>query len=183
MRKATVIMAVLLSCCLIGGAAFGYQYSVLFDPDAGGTDYNQEQIWGWDLEASIGEQTLGTTPVDFITHQQLGADGILNAGDTFYEEFTIALLNGVNAGGEGPTAGYQSYFGSIPSNLYLDVAFTGYIINYSDGGTPTTASDPSSILDDSYTSIFNTGSPANLYVDANSDKDYVSAYISQLRRM
>jgi len=106
--------------------------------------------------------------VDIVTHQQLGSDNILNNNDTFYERFTVDVLNGLGAP---PTyssvagGGYYNFgTGGVDSNLNMEVNLNGYITGYVAVGGNTVATDPNAITDDSYYSIF-TGGSSTMYID------------------
>jgi hypothetical protein len=171
MKKISYLFMVFIF--LLVGSSSAMAYSVMFDPDASGTTYANEQVYGWDLEAYQDASVNGLT-VDFATHQTLGADGILNDYDPFYESFTISVLNGLNSTLGG--TGMQNYGGfppTVPSaNVYLDVEFSGVIVNYSNGldGLNTTAADFENILDDSYYSNFTTGF-GTMYIDNDNNQN------------
>lgn len=172
MKKLTVLVGAVASIFIMSGMALAVPYAVNFDADAAGTWYSSQTIYGWDLEA-VAKESIGGNLVDIVTHQQLGADGILNDGDTFYENITVAVWAGLGA----PTAyasltpGYLGFPPTVPSaSLYIDIALDGYIAGVS---TPmdVTASNPGDILLSSFTSIFTNGS-ATMYVDANNNMTY-----------
>lgn len=172
MKKLTVLVGAVASIFIMSGMALAVPYAVNFDADAAGTWYSSQTIYGWDLEA-VAKESIGGNLVDIVTHQQLGADGILNDGDTFYENITVAVWAGLGA----PTAyasltpGYLGFPSTVPSaSLYIDIALDGYIAGVS---TPmdVTASNPGDILLSSFTSIFTNGS-ATMYVDANNNMTY-----------
>lgn len=179
-KSLSLFLFLLITCFFMSGTAFAIPIAVNFDSDAAGTDDSPTTIFGWDLEA-VAEETLpsGFGPVDIITKQGLGVDGVLGNNDTFTEAFTTDVLNGL-----GMPPGYapigQSYFIEFPAGtilydamLFIDVSLTGYITNYDGGidGVPTTALNPGAILDDTYTSIFDSGT-ARMYVDGNGNADY-----------
>lgn len=172
MKKLTILVGAFASILLISGMALATPYAVNFDADAAGTTYFVQEIWGWDLEA-VAKESIGGGFIDIVTHQQLGADGILSNGDTFYENITVQVLNGLGA----PPAygalqnGYEGFPPIVPAaNLYIDIALDGFIAGLA-GPANTTASNPSQILLNSFTSIFTNGS-ATMYVDADSDMAY-----------
>lgn len=191
MKKLGLILVSFGFAILLAGNAQAVPYAVNFDADAAGTTYGVQTIFGWDLEAFATETipvadnvTIfgnGTGQlVDIVTHQQLdgpnagNVSGVLGNGDLFYENLTIQVLNGLGAP---PTYaalpnGYEGFPPIVPpANLYIDLALNGFITGYSDGGTPTTASTPLSITDDTYTSIFSSGA-ASMYTDNNGDQIY-----------
>jgi len=176
-----ILLGILISLFLCSGAQ---AYSVMFEADGGGVilsptpvDYVEQEIWGFDQEA-VSKGTVGGISVDLETVQSLGADNILGAGDTFTDTFTASLLNGTLADGTpiGGTSesGYYTGFSSLgiaSANLYMDVTFSGYIFDYNDGGTQTVASNPDTILDDTYKSNYTSGS-ITLYVDGDGNETY-----------
>jgi len=173
MKKLTVLVGAVASIFIMSGMALAAPYAVNFDADAAGTVYGVQTIYGWDLEAVAKEYVGAAGPVDIVTHQQLGADGILNDGDTFYENITVAVWGGI---GQPPSysyliPGYLGFPPDIPSaNLYIDIALNGFIAGVLTPGN-VTATNPEDILLSSFTSIFTNGS-ATMYVDANSDMTY-----------
>jgi len=172
MKKLAILAGAFASILMISGMVVAAPYAVNFDADAAGTIYGVQTIYGWDLEA-ISKQSINGNLVDIVTHQQLGADGILNNFDTFYENITVAVL-----GGLGPPTAYQSlipgYLGFPPivpsASLYIDIALGGHVIGVS-SPVAVTASNPQDILLSSFTSIFTSGS-ATMYVDANNNMSY-----------
>jgi hypothetical protein len=177
LKKMSSLFVACASVALMSGAAEAVPYAVVFDADASASSYAAQTIYGYDLEAAQTQSVNGVT-VDFVTVQSLGADGVLGNGDTFTENITLVVLNGVDANGTAinNASGYYTYnIPSVisPSNLKVDIALGGSISNYSDGGTATTASTASTILDDTYSSSFTSGS-AKMYVDANNNNQYDS---------
>lgn len=194
MKKFALLIAVVCAVgLLVSAEAQAVPYPVWFDADNGGATYVPEIIWGWDLEAFPKEVVpapdlvtiFGTgtgTVVDFVTHQQLGGDNTLSNGDTFYENITVSVLNGLGApptyqalrAGVPGTGGYYTGFPPVvPSaNLYVDLQLSGSIANYVQGGVgATVANNPLTILDDSYTALFTAGNAA-MYVDMNNNQTY-----------
>ena len=185
-KKTLLIFSVLVFFMFFGGsAALAVPYSLMFDADAAGTNFDNQQIWGWDLEATATESVpvadnitiygTGTGAlVDIVTHQQLGADNILNDNDTFYERFTVDVSNGL---GSPPTysslgsTGYYNFSPSGDSNLNMEVSLNGYITGYVGVGGNTTATGPTAITDDSYYSIF-TGGLSTMYIDNDTNDLY-----------
>lgn len=164
---------------LCASSAFAVPYAVNFDPDADGTAFNTQTIWGWDLE-SVAEAQLpsGGATYDIITYQSLGSDNILNDDDTFTESTTVDVSNGLDS----PLTSYSGIapiYGELASptaNLFIDISLSGYVANYSNGGDgDTTASNAATnIGNDSYDSVF-TGGNATMYVDTGTaNKDYDS---------
>jgi hypothetical protein len=180
-------LIILASACIavlaIFGTAMADPYPLQFDPDASGATYSADTIWGWDLEAVAKERipvANGTTIfgngnnslVDIVTHQQLGADSLLNNGDTFYEAVTVQVLDGLGAPPTyaSITDSYKGFGNVVPSaKLYIDLSFSGHIENFL--GIATTAATPLNIQSDSYTSIFDNGL-ATMYVDNNNDHTF-----------
>lgn len=198
MRKIGILFCSMVAVLMIASGAIAVPYPLQFDADAAGGIYVPETIWGWDLEA-VAKQNIpvanGTTIfgngtgalVDFVTHQQLGADNILSNGDTFYEAITVNVLNGlgappaynpVRANAPGPGGYYNGFPPIVPSaNLYIDLMLGGAIANYVQGGVgPTNATNPLRITDDSFVSIFGAGG-ASMYVDMNANKTFDGADI------
>ena len=173
LKKMSALFVACASVALMSGAAEAVPYAVVFDADASGSTYAAQTIYGYDLEAAQTQNVNGKT-VDFVTAQSLGADGVLGNGDTFTENITLVVLNGVDANGTAINSASGYYTGggfATPSNLKVDIALGGSISNYSDGGTATTASNAATILDDTYTSSFTSGS-AKMYVDTNNNNQY-----------
>ena len=152
---------------VLGSTAMAVPYAIDFDPDGTGT-MSSDIIWGYDLEAiatdsiPIGDGTTtfggGTgAAIDMVTHQNLGADSILNNGDTFTEFLNVGVLNGL-----GPYPGYGAVpsNGAYPNDLTLMLALDGDISNYDSGsdGIDTTASQYYGVADDSFTANFLGGS-------------------------
>lgn len=173
MKKLSILMMV-AAFCLMTGSAMAVPYALVFDADSAGGTYAAQTIYGWDMEG-IGEDPLGGSMVNIITDVSLGANNVLGNGDTFTESFTLVLSNGLDAGlnaVNGQNGYYQGFPPIVPaSGLYVDMNLNGFIANYTDGGTPTTAANPASLADDSFVSVFNSGG-ATLYVDANANRDY-----------
>lgn len=180
-KKTFLILSVLLfSMFFVGSTAMAIPYSLMFDADALGTNKDDEQIYGWDLENTM-EDTVDGITVGILTYQSLGGgsdDAVLDDNDTFTESFTLNVGNGVDssfnalwAGSAGPTGYYNAGYPTTSANLYLDITLSGYITNHDDGGTATDMSNIDTLLDDSYNSVFTTGS-ARLYVDADGNWDF-----------
>lgn len=184
MRKTISLVGLLAGLMLVLAVpAMASPYAVLFEADGGAAGGQaQQQIYGWDLEAvskeaiplANGVNIFGTgtnSPLDLVTHQSLGGDNVLSNGDTFTESFTVGVSNGL-----GPPPGYSAvggvgYYNFPSANLFIDVAVSGAISGYNNGGTPTVANNPATITDDTYTSTFTAGS-ATMYVDANANQTY-----------
>ena len=162
------VLTFLLSLFLVG-SAFAVPYSVNFDADGTGATYAAQEIWGFDTEGIAQYNVGGITTTTFIK-QDLGADGILNNGDTFIETFTTMVTNGTDAIGNAITPGYTGFPPTIPaSNLKIDVSLSGYIFGYNNGGDgDTTRLDYGKIINDSYFTQM-AGGGATMYLDANGD--------------
>ncbi len=172
MKKLTILVGAIASIFMMSGMALAIPYAVNFDADAAGLVYNVQTIYGWEMEA-VAKESIGTSVVDIVTHQQLGVDGILNEGDTFYENITVGVLGGLGAptGYASLVPGYLGFPPIVPSaNLYIDIDLNGFITGVSTPGD-VTASNPADILLSSFASIFTNGS-ATMYVDANSNMSY-----------
>ena len=171
-RYLVFFLVIWLSFCVAKAQAT--PYSVIFDPDGSHGSASAQQIWGYDAEG-VAQDSVGGNTVDVATHQQLGADDILNAGDTFYESFILNLLNGLNE--EYNSDPWGGYYNSILRDedhaLYVYVELSGYIANYDDGGTPTVASDPTTITDDTYTSYITTGTATMFLNIESNDSGYI----------
>ena len=194
MKKLGLTLMGIMLAAFLATSAQAVPYAVDFDPDAGAATWSATTIYGWDAEAFAKEaipvadnvSIFGNgsgLPINIVTHQTLdgpnvgNTPGVLDNGDTFYEYITLVLKNGIGA----PPANDPntfSYDGQINpannANLYVDIALAGFITGYNDGGTPTTANDPGSILNDSFTGIYTFG-VATMYVDGNANQTYDGA--------
>jgi hypothetical protein len=113
-------------------------------------DFDKTGLGAFPGDTIYGFHASGTT--NHIVHQTLGADNVLNNGDAFYETLTLTLLNGLDsAHNVDPLLQYGSEL------MTFDASLSGIIANYSNGGTPTVASDPNTVKDDSFVSIFLAG--------------------------
>ena len=172
MKKIPILFSFLLAVLFLGASvALAKPYSINFDADASGTTWSPYRTWGWHTDGT-GEETIsGIETVDIITHQQLGADDILNNGDTFYETFTLRFFYGLDASGNFNGDSYVGF--GHDANLYVDITLMGIIDGYDSGsdGVDTTATNLSGIYDDFYFSYFTSGT-ATMYIDNNDNQDY-----------
>jgi hypothetical protein len=138
--KVKKLIFILLSCALlIAGSSTAFALSWYWD------------MTGTDVEASIdgaaytqlinydnyfGVQNGGVTPLQDVT-QSLGADGILNDGDTFSED---GFLREITKDGDPITFRQKSDPTNSPLRAYIKFdGLQGSIFNYDDGGDgPTT---------------------------------------------
>lgn len=168
MKIRSLVFSAFLSFFLCG-TAMAVPYSLNFDPDAAGTSHGAYDIWGWDAEGLTMGNVDGV-PVNSVIHQQLGNDGILSTGDTFYESLSLKVTNGVDSnydaiedinGNEVPYTGFGSL---VPSaDLYLDLSLGGYVAGFF--GSDTTATSIN-LEDDQFASFFTSGNGV-LFVDGS----------------
>jgi hypothetical protein len=98
-------------------------------------------------------------------HQSLGADDILNNGDTFSESVDYTLLNGLDSAFHVLIA---PYYGG--DNIHFTANLTGFIGNYSSptATTATNAAGAGGVEDDSFTSYFDLGATGAMVDNDNS---------------
>ncbi len=196
MKKLGVI---LFSCCfaiLMVSTAQAVPFGVTFDADPfdvdgcapqGGTCYNPEIIYGWDLEGWQVDSMPNVfvppasfvgdiTAVDFITHTTPngGADGFggyfLGNGSTFTE----SILFRVDGSLTSTYAQLTSYTGVLNlAELYLEVSISGSLSKYNVGVDGIAGSNSFPGLgflgDDSFDANFLTVT-GTLFRDANGDR-------------
>jgi len=185
--KLTMLGSAIAAILMISGMAMATPFPVQFDADGAGTGKIAETIWGWDLEAwaketipapnaNLGIYGTGTNNlVEILTHQQLGADGLLSENDTFYENITVNVINGLGSPNDSYPAlragvtDLQGYYNDSPgAHLFIDIALAGHIENVV--GTAD-ATNPTAIALTTFTSIFDSGT-ATMYYDFNNDKTF-----------
>lgn len=179
--KNYIFIAMTFLFLFLSNSAIAVPIAINFDADGVGTTVTGQTIWGWDLEATAKETLQNFGLVDIMTHQQLGDDDKLGNGDSFYENITLKVLNGLDA----PNTSYGSLEPSykdldpnlstqVNAQLFIDISLKGFISSYTQGGTnPTTATDSLEILNDSYISIFDTNlSSAVMYKDIDNNRSF-----------
>jgi len=156
LKKNLVMLMMAVPLLLIGSNASAMQ--ILNDwtlnlnaAVAGQGSYGPIDYMNWD---SAGESTM-------TIHQYLGADGVLNNGDTFSE------FGHMQGGSYTDNMLGTKYFiaGGLSQNMFLKwTGLTGYVTDYNDKGTPGDTSD------DSWGYTFHTGAGTiEMLLDTDSD--------------
>jgi hypothetical protein len=180
MKKSMMFLAALLMSILAtSGIAMATSYALDFDADGTGTLFDFETISGWDLEA-VATESINGSLVDMVTHQSVGADGILNNGDTFTELLTVQILNSLGpypTYAATPVAGAYSFLASTMGGdkmpaLYGAFNLAGDISNYSNGGDgDTTLATLGNLVNDTFSANF-TGGTGTMFADLNDNGAY-----------
>lgn len=173
------ILATIFLSVILCGPAFAVPYSVMFDADAGGGVYINEQIYGWDLEAI---DLLPGINGDFVTVQSLGANNALGNNDTWTEFISLNVSNGLGdgygalvGGVETGTQGYYN-FPTPGAQVYINLSLNGYITGYNSGADAATTATTGNLLDDTWTSVIG-GGLGNMFIDTDNNQVYSGADI------